>query len=538
MLARYLRARGVGPGKRVALCLLSSPDLIAGVLAILKIGASFVPLDSANPPGRLRQIVADAGARAILTETALRRNVGSIPADLILVDRAGEGPPGQVQPHIVRPEDEACVLYTSGSTGTPNGVIRTHRAIVSRLAWTSEDAGEVRCHNMPLTAGFSQERLFVPLMRGSPLALAGEESFKDPAKLADDIEALEVTELTIVPIMLRRLLELGSGRLGRLTSLRTIVAGGAELPIDLIRSFATLLPDVALVNAYGSTETGSVIRGGVPLSRSGPVTIGKPLPNVAVYILDENRKRVPEGDVGELYVSAPSVTSGYVNRPELTAERLLRNPFVHSTEWLYRTGDRGRILAAGEIQLTGRADRQVKIRGFRVELQEIEAALEKHTAVNEAAVIAVATKSGARLHAYVAPQSGVRLTVSGLRSCLAANLPPHMIPATFVMLDRLPRGFNGKVDHQNLPPAPASRPDLDAPYQPPRDSTESAIVEIWEKVLGISGVGVHDHFLELGGDSLCVVRAALEIHERLGIEIPGDKLIALGTPAAVAERVS
>lgn len=534
-LASYFAGLGLRRGVRAGVCLPSSPDLIVALGAILKTGAAFVPLDAGAPAARLHHILTDAGVRLVITERPAG-DFGHPQVVTISVQKHGAAADHAAIPDAIEEPlagDEAYLVYTSGSTGAPKGVVRSHRAIASRLAWAAYGAGDVLCHNMPLTGGLSQERLFVPLMMGASLAVVPEEAFGDPAALAREVEALGITELTVVPRVLAGLADLNSADRSRLRSLRVIMVGGDELSAKLVGAAKAAWPDVSLINTYGSTELGSVIRA-MMRGEQEVVAIGKPLTNVSVEILDEYQRPVLPGQAGELCVSSPSLADRYLNLPQLTAERFL--PRFGTDEKLFRTGDRARVLPSGEIHLTGRADRQVKIRGFRVELEEIEAALMRLEGVQEAAVACSADRDEARLCAYVAAKPGARLPLEQLRRHAAALLPPHMIPAAFAVLDQLPRGFNGKVDLQSLPELAFLRPALDYPFAPPRDEMEAEIIGVWERVLGISGIGINDHFLHLGGDSLSAVRILAEFGGELGIEIAPGEFVALGTPAAIADR--
>ncbi len=511
--ARRLQTLGVERDSRVGISLVSSPEAVAALLAVFKVGGAFVPLDPGEAPARLAYVIENARLRTVVTSDTFCINLPS--GDC-------ENPSASVTL-----DDAACVLYTSGSTGRPKGVVRTHRGIVSRLAWTVACSDDIFLHNMPLGAGASEERLFLPLMQGLPLVMMPEEHFNDMNRLAVVVEGTGVTNLTLAPVSLRRLLDLGPRTVQRLRNLRTLAVGGGELSGDLIERFRSALPGTQLINAYGSTESGSVVRG-------GPSTIGRPVTNVKVLILDQDMQTVANGEVGELYIGAPSIAREYLFQPELTAERFVT---IHA-ERLYRTGDLGRYLPNGEIEFHGRTDRQVKIRGFRVELREVEVALEKHPEIREAAVVrAQKSEPDARLIAYFATKTGAGVTIGQVRAHLQQLLPDHMIPALFVQLPHLPRTHGNKVDMQSLPTPDATRPLLDVAYEAPRNATEEAIAGIWESVLEMKGIGVRDNFVELGGDSLGAARVSVEIIERFDVEIPPDFLFDPGTVAAVAELV-
>lgn len=539
--ARRLQRLGIGRDALVGIFLESSPEAVVALLAVLKAGAAFVPLDPGEPPARLTYVIQNARLRAVVTNSALKTLVPN-GVEAVCVDSPGcTAEDGENTPISATLEDAACVLYTSGSTGRPKGVVRTHRGIVSRLAWTAARSDDIFLHNMPLGAGFSEERLFLPLMQGLPLVMMPEEQFNDLSYLAAVVEGTGVTNLTLAPVSLRRLLDLDPGAIRRLRNLRALAVGGAELPGDLIEGFRSAVPDTQLINAYGSTEAGSVIRG--PMSRNhgvGPSSIGRPVANAKVLILDREMQIVADGEVGEMYIGAPSLAREYLFLPELTSERFVANPHSqNSAERLYRTGDLGRYLPNGEIEFHGRTDRQVKVRGFRVELREVEVALEQHAEVREAVVVRVQKpEREGRLIAYFATKMGAPVTVGQVRAHLQRRLPDYMVPALFVQLRDLPRTHGGKVDVRALPGPEAMRPLLEVPYEAPRNAMEEKIAGIWEDVLELSGIGVRDNFVELGGDSLSAARVSVEMIERFDVEVPPDFLFDPGTVAAVAEFVS
>jgi amino acid adenylation domain-containing protein len=542
-LANRLYRVGLRPDALVGVFFRSCPESIAAVLAVLKSGGAFVPLDPTLPGARLETIIRNSCLRMILTSADLEPALPQGLTDILCVESPGLTADGDgSSAHLDQEstsESAACVIYTSGSTGLPKGVVRTHRGIVSRLAWTQTQSDDVFCHNMSLTTGFSQERIFVPLMCGLPLVVISEEDYKDADRFAGAVEDYGITQITTVPGFLRQILDLGSLRLSsQFRCVRSVAVGGAELSADLVARFQSVLPQTTLINAYGSSETGSVIRGAMSqIHVSEGVTIGRPVANAEVHILGDDMSPLVPGAPGELYIGGPSLAREYLNQPELTAERFLVNPCWRGHR-LYRSGDRGRYLPNGEIELLGRVDRQVKVRGFRVELEEVENQLQQHESVQEAFVKAMQTSDrDNKLVAYLQSRPGVRPSITTLRRHLRQFLPEYMTPSTCVWLEQLPRTLNGKIDSNALPlPSPA-RPALDSPYEPPRNSQEAAIVALWESVLEVKGLGIHDDFLELGGDSLSATQVMAPM-AALGIQVTLQILLERGTIASLVSRDS
>jgi acyl-CoA synthetase (AMP-forming)/AMP-acid ligase II/acyl carrier protein len=371
-------------------------------------------------------------------------------------------------------------------------------------------------------------------MMGLPLAVLTDDVHKDARKFAAAVREFGITTATVVPAFLEQLLDTGASESSNLKSLRTVAVGSAPLSSELVRKFKTLLPYAKLINAYGGTEAGSVARGEVT-DREGPITIGTPVPNAEIYILNENSIRVPEGEVGELCVGGPSIAREYWQQPELTCQKFIKHPFsdIEGAK-LYRTGDRGRYLPDGRIELAGRADRQVKVRGYRVELGEVEAILAEHPSIKEATVLSQPIENDHRLTAYICSQGDGELNVSIVREYLRARVPDYMLPSSYCFLAELPRTAIGKIDTSALPSPGSSRPNLDNPYVSPRTSREDMIVSIWAEILEVDAVGIHDHFLDLGGDSLLAVRIMAVIADRLGMELGAESLFEQPTVAELA----
>ncbi|MEV0383888.1 amino acid adenylation domain-containing protein [Nonomuraea sp. NPDC050643] len=503
-LADRLRAAGVGPEVPVGLCLPRGADMVVAALAVLRAGGAYVPLDPAHPEARLRFMIADAGVRLLLT--AEPRDLG-VPATT-LQDRPIPrlGPPGTAPP---TPAGLAYILYTSGSTGTPKGVAVEHRALLN-LATAVRAAFPVTAGDRVLqyvSFGFdvAVSDLFFTLTAGAELHVAAECE-----RLGDDLYArLRDSRVTYAFLPPSAAMSLPCPP-DALPDLRTLAIGGEPCPPELVARWAT--PSRRVLDAYGPSET-TVYATTAALLPGEPVVIGRPVPNSRAYVLDDRLRPVPVGVTGEIYVAGSGVGRGYANRPGLTAERFVADPFGAPGERMYRTGDLGRYGADGAISYLGRVDTQVKLRGFRVELGEIETVLAAHPGVS----VAAAAVRGDRLAVY-AVAAGAEPPATEVRAWLATRLPGYMVPDTVVFLNRLPLGTSGKIDRSRLPEPPLTRPDLGRPYVAPSTATERRLAAIWTQALGLPEVGRHDNFFDLGGNSirLLAVLAALREHGQDG----------------------
>jgi amino acid adenylation domain-containing protein len=541
-LARHLAGLGMGPERLTAVLLDRSPDAAIALLAALKTGGGYVPLDPGFPPGRIRQILRDASPVAIVTATAFEDRVPDVGLPVVHLDRAAAelgARSGDNLGALSFPDAVAYLMYTSGSTGEPKAVVSTHRGIVNGLTDTpfgnNADTG-VCALNSAMSVGFTVAQLFLPLLTGVPLRMVPEEDGKDVRRLADALTSGGVTSVGIVTPLLRQLLALPPSSLDRLRQLRTVAIGGAPLTRDLLDKFVEALPTTTLLDGYAASEAGGAILVSMHRAPSAPgrLALGFPFTNTTVRVLDVDLRPVAEGDIGEIYVGAPHLARGYWRPPSLTATRFVADPARPGAR-MFRTGDLGRVLAAGGIEYLGRADDQVKIRGYRVVLGEVERALHSHPHVREAAVAAHAGPQDVRLVGYVVPATSERDTAS-LRSHLASRLPDYMVPSAFIFLDALPVNAAGKLDRPALPAPEPVRPDLDRPYTAPRSALEGTIAQIWADALGLDRVGIHDDFLELGGDSLIATQIVARIWETLATEIPFEILFERPTVAALVEQ--
>ena len=537
-IARWLRKRGIGPEVRVGLCLERTPELVAALLGVLKAGGVYVPLDAASPLDRLSYQVADAGLRLLLTQEELRTRMPAGPAEVVCLDLergAIDRQSGERLDAGVTPENLAYVIYTSGSTGLPKGVLVEHRGVPNVLAAQSGALG-VREGDRVLqlaSLGFDASvfELVMALGSGATLYLADRDSLLPGEGLARLLREEEISHLTITPSALAVLPE------APLPALRCLVVAGEACPADLVERWA---PGRRFFNAYGPTE--ATIWTTVEVCAAGgpePPLIGRPIPNVRIYGLDAGLRPVSPGAAAELYIGGAQVVRGYLNRPALTAERFLPDPFGGEPgSRFYRTGDLARFRPDGRIEFLGRVDDQVKIRGVRVEPGEIEAALGRHPDVREAVVAAREDGHGGRsLTAWVVPVPGSAVSGAELRRHLAERLPEPMVPSFVMLVEALPRTPAGKVDRRALP-APDRTALSPGQRVPPRNEAELLLAEIWEEVLGIQPVGVTTSFFELGGHSLLAVRLMARVRERTGCDLPLSALFQYGTIEGLAALLS
>ncbi|MGW2490906.1 amino acid adenylation domain-containing protein [Streptomyces sp. NPDC001606] len=522
-LARALRHRGVGPGQFVGLLLNRSPRLPVALLAVLKCGAAYVPLDPADPPRRRAALAARADVRLLLTEEDVAAlEDGSVPED------AAPDAPDTPEVPEADPDAPAYLIHTSGSTGEPKGVVVTHRAVCNRLLWMqAEDPlapGEKVLQKTPYTFDISVWELFWPLACGGTLVLAEPGGHRDPGYLARLIQDESITTVHFVPSMLQAFLDDPAS--ARCTSLTRVISGGEALPYEVQERFMAALPGAALHNLYGPTETTIEVTAWacVPDGR-GTVPIGRPIANTETYILDRYGLPVPLGVQGELYVAGVPLAVGYHGLPELTAERFPVHTLPDGTaRRMYRTGDLARQLPDGEIEFLGRVDHQVKIRGFRVEPGETEAVLARHPAVRECAVV---PRAG-RLVAYVV---GEPVGAAELIGFARDRLPAHMLPSAVVRLERMPLTRHGKLDRAALPEPARHRAAAPAP---PVTDTQARVAAVWERALGTGPVGVHEDFHLAGGDSLTALRLVALLHEEFGARLPVGEVLGHPTVAGQA----
>lgn len=541
-LAHYLRRAGVGPETMVGVCIVRSCEMVISLLAVLKAGGAYVPFDPTYPRDHLAFMVADSQVPVLLTQEKLRSSLPPCAAQVIAVDLAW---PRIAQEAIANPplcsgpHNAAYMIYTSGSTGRPKGAINEHRGIVNRLLWMQDayrlDASDRVLQKTPFSFDVSVWEFFWPLMTGACLVVAQPDGHRDPDYLVDVIQQQQITTLHFVPSMLETFLH--AAHVERCTSIRRVICSGEALAYELQARFFVRL-DTELHNLYGPTEAAVDVTYWACRQRAARpvVPIGRPIANIQMYVLDRYQQPVPAGVPGELYIGGIGVGRGYWNRPELTRERFLPDPFrTEPGAQLYRTGDLARFWPDGTIEYLGRLDHQVKIRGFRIELGEIETVLSTFPGVRATVVLAREDTPGdRRLVAYLVSDDGASPSISQLRAYLKERLPEYMVPSAFIALPELPLTPNGKVNRRALPAPEGLRPTLDSAFVAPRSELECIIARHWQEVLGVPQVGIHDNFFDLGGHSLRVAQLHRRLTEALGRELPLTDLFAYPTVAALA----
>jgi amino acid adenylation domain-containing protein/non-ribosomal peptide synthase protein (TIGR01720 family) len=555
-LANHLRAQGVGAETLVGVCAHRSPRLLVSLLAVLKAGGAYLPLAPDNPPERLRAIIADSKLAYVIVDDDLREMMTeTTSAELIPPDSGtDESRPAPLS----GPDNIAYVIYTSGSSGRPKGVAVAHRGVVNHLRWCLSQLPAEARGGAPVFSSFGFDlivpSLYAPLVAGQPVRLLPEAL--DAAQLADQLAAgAPYSFIKLTP----GLLELLAGHLtpAQAAGLASVLLVGGEAFPDRVRAtWRRLAPQTVIINHYGPTEVSvgcSSFRSGADPARTSLVPIGRPHQNQSLYLLDDRLQPVPVGVPGEIYVGGIGNARGYLNRSGMTAEKFLPDHFSPIPgRRMYRTGDRACRLPSGDLYFLGRRDGQVKIRGYRVELGEIERTLAGHPALRQAIVAAPTDEGGRqRLIAYVVPaQHGIETEPTGaqLRSWLSDRLPPYLVPATYLVLDKLPLTANGKVDRKALPVPTAIDRAVDREYVAPRGDVERSLAAAWAHVLRVGQVGVHDNFFELGGDSIMTLQivanarqADLKVSPKLIFQYPTVAQLAqhatpITTPASARPR--
>ena len=551
-LAHHLQHQGIGTEHRVAIYLDRSLAMVVAILAVVKAGAAYVPLEPSYPPSRLQWMLKDADVSAVLSDQQLK--LSPLPKKAVSIDvSAGSQQPVTELQHTLNPENSIYVIYTSGSTGQPKGVVNTHQGLVNRLCWMQQAYGlnnEDRIlQKTPLSFDVSVWELFWPLLNGATLVIAKPGGHKDSAYLVKTIRQQQITTLHFVPSMLAVFLE--EPDISTCSSLQRVICSGETLSPALQKEFFAQLPNTELHNLYGPTEAAIDVTAWQccpeqPASET-TVPIGYPIANTQIYLLDQDNNQVPVGIPGELHIGGVGVARGYLNRPELTAERFVTNPFLSSEMMgsatsifpiIYKTGDLGRYRPDGAIEYLGRQDFQVKLRGVRIELGEIEAVLNEYPGIRQCTVLLREDMPGGpALVAYlvgdIAEKSATDIKQT-LVAFLQQRLPEAMVPSVFVALKTLPLTPNGKLDRRALPP-----PDQPARAErvAPRNQTEIEIATIWQDILQIDTLSIHDNFFELGGHSLTATRMNTRLRQQFQIELPLHRVFEYPTIETLAVHI-
>ena len=553
-LAHELRAAGVGPGARVGVCVERSPEMVVAVLGILSSGAAYVPLDPAFPAERLAWMLADAALSVAVVHAATRPLLEPLAAPgtrVLCLDREREAlaaRPTEAPERTGSPDDLAYVLYTSGSTGRPKGVAMPHAPLVNLMRWQREQSaagpGTVTLQFAPLGFDVSCQELFATLGTGGTLCLIDEHCRRDAGALLAVLRRHAVARVFLPFAALQQLAEVALERELIPESLREVITAGEQLVVGpSLVAFFERLPQAVLVNQYGPTEAHVVSAhtlGGPPARWPRLPPIGRPIANVRLYVLDRSGQPAPVGVPGELCIGGAALARGYLNDAARTAQSFVHDPFAGEPgARLYRTGDRARFLADGAIEYLGRGDGQVKLRGFRVELGEVEAAACGHPGVAQAVATLREDRPGdKRLVLHYVGGAGPAPAPGQLREFLRRSLPDYMLPSGCMRLDALPQTPTGKVDRRALLAAQYAPPELRAAHVPPRDAVEEVLASLWGEVLGLSGLGAHDDFFDLGGHSLTATQLVSRIRETLQVELPLRALFEHTTIAGLAQVIA
>ena len=554
-LAHYLREQfhrsrslsaDSGAKPLVGICLERSIDMIVSVLAVLKAGAAYVPVDPAYPANRLRLMLEDSGARLLLTHAALGEKFSDSPASVIALDTEANSIKKQARTNPGEQaslDDLAYVIYTSGSTGAPKGVCVQHRALASFVAGANIEyqisATDRVLQFASLSFDTSVEEIFCALAAGATLVLRTDDMITSPKQFLESCATSRITVLDLPTGYWHHLVaEIAQDNLPIPESLRLVILGGEQAKAEHVGKWQQRAGDsVRLLNTYGPTEA-TVVTTAFDLTRHDPnaaIPIGRPISGAAVYVLDQTLQPTPIGLPGQLYIGGTNVARDYLNKPELTSEKFIRNPFGEGR--LYVSGDLVRYETDGNLEFLGRVDNQVKIRGFRIELEEIEQALLKHDSIEDAVVIAREDADGdKRLHAYLVFARPEEASTIDLRKSLKSCLPPHMIPATFNALAAMPLMPNGKIDRRALPEPNVGHSQAQV-FVAPRTPIEELVAEVWCRALKLARVSVEQNFFELGGHSLLAARVFSDLQKMFAVELHLADIFKAPTVAELSELI-
>jgi len=546
-LAHYLQQLGVKPEVLVGICVERSLSMVIGLLAILKAGGAYIPLDPGYPQERLAYMLEDSQPGVLLTQQYLLKNIPNHQAQVICIDSDWEKIATESTENPISNitfDNLAYVIYTSGSTGKPKGVLGLHRGAINRFQWMWQNypfvEEEICCQKTSLNFVDSVWEIFGPLLKGITIVIVPDIVVKDAQHFARSLAHSNVTRLVLVPSLLRILLNIYDVLQLQLPNLKLWISSGEVLSHDLLVQFRQGLPNSTLLNLYGSSEVSADVTcySITPQTVLSPsALIGRPIANTQIYILDAQNQPVPVGVIGELCIGGEGLARGYFQRPDLTAEKFIPDPFSDKLAYLYRTGDLARYLPSGDIEYTSRIDNQVKVRGFRIELGEIEAIISQHPGIREGVVTVHCSQvDSQRIVAYVVLQKEQAPTIPELRGFVEAKLPSYMVPSAFVTLEALPLTPNGKVDRKALP-APELTQISSSNIVSPSTPIENLLASIWAEILGIDQVGIHNNFFELGGHSLIATRVISQIRQVFQAELPLRYLFEKPTIAGLAKEI-
>jgi amino acid adenylation domain-containing protein len=542
-VAVYLRSIGAGPEARVGICVHRSLEMLVGLLGILKSGAAYVPLDPAYPRERLTFMVEDSQLHALITEKALAGEFDSAPTRVVCIEAIEPSETDEAPTGSVTPDDLAYVIYTSGSTGKPKGVMIRHRNVVNFFTGMDQVPGATPGVWLAVTSicfDISVLELLWTVTRGFKVVIQSDsrgpqrsgEAPVEGYSIPEQIRRHGITHFQCTPSLMAMLLQ-EKGATEALASIQTVLLGGEAVTSALLDQ---LHGPQRIINMYGPTET-TVWSTSQPIQPGHPVTIGRPIANTSIYILDRFQQPVPIGVPGELHIGGAGVVRGYLNRPELTAERFIPNPFGKPGERIYRTGDLARYRADGAIEFLGRLDHQVKLRGFRIELGEIETALRQLPGVRASVVVVrELSASDKRLAAYLVADAPIE--AAHLRRTLKEQLPDYMVPSFYTFLDKMPLTPNGKIDRKALPDPEGLRSAKATAFVAANTDVERKIADIWRELLRVEKVGLNDNFFDLGAHSLLMVQAQARISEAFGVDLPVIRLFQYPTVSALAKLLS
>jgi amino acid adenylation domain-containing protein len=545
-LGHRLQALGVGPDVRVVLSMERSVELLVALLAVLKAGGCYVPVDPGYPPDRIRLMVSEARPKVIVTQQDLEDRFAGAHAQVVVADRGwGEEAVSNPMPDVRNPDRLAYVIFTSGSTGRPKGVAMPHRPLVNLVHWQIGRSGLGPGHRTLQFASVSFDvhfqELFATWGCGGTVVLASEALRRDPATMVERLATWRIHRLFLPYVALQHLADAALERPDLRWELREVVTAGEALVITpQLRGWFERMEGCVLENQYGPSEThvATAFRlQGPPSDWKALPPIGRPVANSVAHVVSPGtREPAPVGVPGELLLGGVCLARGYLDQPEFTRERFIPSPFAEG-ERLYRTGDLARWLPEGELEFLGRADHQVKIRGFRVELGEVETVLAEAPGVKESVVVAQEQGRTRRLVAYVVSQPGVEWSASDLREFLGTRVPDYMVPSLFVPLAKLPLLPSGKVNRRALPAPEGSQPRNEASFVAPEGDLEQTIAAVWREVLGVDRVGGNDNFFDLGGHSLLVVAVQSRLNAVLKRSVPVVDLFRHPTISSLARAL-